>query len=215
MEYKAPDVYEKSFNCPHCQAYSQQDWYLGGKKKYIEQGISGGCSPEDRIQLAYCIYCGDFSLWVDEQIIYPDIIGVPPPNKDLDDEIQNDYKEAASILSKSPRGAAALLRLAIQKLCRQLGETGGNINNDIANLVKKGLPERVQQALDIVRVVGNESVHPGEIDLNDNNEIAIRLFGLINIIADIMITQPKEIESLYNSLPEEKLDGINNRDSKT
>ena len=214
MEYKAQKIDTRRFNCPHCQTYSQQDWYLVGIREY-SNGSIGGYSSEDRIKLAYCVYCGDFSVWVDEQIIYPDITGVPPPNKDLDDEIQNDYKEAASILSKSPRGAAALLRLAIQKLCRQLGETGGNINNDIANLVKKGLPERVQQALDIVRVVGNESVHPGEIDLNDNNEIAIRLFGLINIIADIMITQPKEIESLYNSLPEEKLDGINNRDSKT
>ena len=215
MEYKTPELYNKSFNCPHCQAYSQQDWYLGAKG-IIYQGVgTGRYLSEDRIQLAYCIYCGDFSLWVDEQIIYPDITGVPPPNKDLDDEIQHDYKEAASILSKSPRGAAALLRLGIQKLCRQLGESGDNINNDIANLVKNGLPVQVQQSLDIVRVVGNESVHPGEIDLNDNNEIAIKLFGLVNIIANIMITQPKEIETLYNTLPEKKLDGINNRDSKT
>lgn len=215
MEYKAPELNKKSFNCPHCQAYSQQIWYLGGKRVNLNEPFSRGYDSEDRVQLAYCTHCGDFSLWVDEQIIFPDLTGVPSPNKDLDDEIQHDYKEAASILSKSPRGAAALLRLGIQKLCKQLGESGDNINDDIANLVKKGLPVQVQQSLDIVRVVGNESVHPGEIDLNDNNEIAINLFGLVNIIADIMITRPKDIESLYYSLPEKKLDGINNRDSKT
>jgi hypothetical protein len=78
---------------------------------------------------------------------------------------------------------------------------------------QKGLSLKVQQALDTVRVIGNESVHPGEINLNDDREIANKLFELVNIIANIMITQPREIENLYNTLPEVKLEGIKNRDS--
>jgi hypothetical protein len=149
-----------------------------------------------------------------EKLIYPNIGGVSLPNLDLPPEIMEDYNEARDIINKSPRGASALLRLAIQKLCIQLGQPGDNLNSDIAVLVKNGLPVRIQQALDYVRVIGNNSVHPGQIDLKDNLEIAQKLFDLINIIADVMITQPKEIESLYDTLPDNQKTAINKRDNK-
>src|SRR5688572_10249423 len=85
------------------------------------------------------------------------------------------------------------LRLAIKKLCAELGETGKNINDDIASLEKKGLDKRVQQALDIVRVIGNDAVHPGQIDLRDDRDTATKLFGLVNLIAEKMITEPKHV----------------------
>ena len=66
-----------------------------------------------------------------------------------------------------------------------------------------------------VRVIGNESVHPGTIDLRDNRDIAVKLFELVNIIAQVMITNPKDIEGLFDSLPEEKKDAISRRDSTT
>jgi len=113
----------------------------------------------------------------------------------------------------SPRGAAALLRLCIQKLCKNLGEPGSNINTDIASLVKKGLPEKVQKSLDIVRVVGNNAVHPGQIDLNDDPTAATRLFGLVNLIADVMITQPKHVDDIFNEIvPQALKDQIAKRD---
>ena len=105
-----------------------------------------------------------------------------------------------------------LLRLAIQKLCKHLGEPGKNINDDIASLVKKGLSPKVQQALDIVRVVGNNAVHPGQIDLRDDMDIAGSLFDLVNLIADVMITQPKQIEQMYQTVvPESQQEAIKKR----
>jgi Domain of unknown function (DUF4145) len=95
-----------------------------------------------------------------------------------------------------------------------LKEKGDNINDDIASLVKKGLPVKIQQALDYVRVVGNNAVHPGQIDLKDNRETALNLFSLLNIIADVMITQPKHVDTLYNSLPASQLSAIQKRDGK-
>ncbi len=136
------------------------------------------------------------------------------PNPDLPEDIRRDFEEARNIVNRSPRGAAALLRLCIQKLCAHLGEPGKNINQDIAALVQKGLNPRIQKSLDIVRVVGNDAVHPGEIDLRDDPETAVHLARLVNFIADAMITQPKQIDTLYDSLPPGKKEQIEKRDGK-
>eukprot|EP01031_Cornospumella_fuschlensis_P049643 gene49643-60771_t len=83
-----------------------------------------------------------------------------PPNPDLPENVLSIYNEAANIVNSSPRGALALLRLAIQELCINLGESGKDLNKDIGNLVSKGLLPDVQKALDVVRVIGNNAVHP-------------------------------------------------------
>jgi len=144
-------------------------------------------------------------------MLYPDVGCAPQPNPDLPKSVSEIYLEAASISTKSPRGAAALLRLAVQLLCNELGEEGKNINKDIAELVKKGLPERVQQALDIVRVIGNNAVHPGQIDVDDA-EVVAKLFELINVIAEYTISMPQRIENIYSDLPETAISQIEKRD---
>lgn len=78
--------------------------------------------------------------------------------------------------------------------------------------MKKGLNPLVQQSLDVVRVVGNEAVHPGVIDLRDDRASAERLFDLVNIVAEQMITHPKSVQEMYAKLPPAKLDAIQRRD---
>lgn len=119
--------------------------------------------------------------------------------------------EAALILTESPRGAAALLRLAIQKLCEALGEKG-SVDDMIGSLVKKGLLLQVQQSLDIVRVTGNNAVHPGQMDVKDV-EVAASIFPLVNIIVEQMIAGPKKIGALYGTLPQRARDAIARRDA--
>ena len=160
-----------------------------------------------------CYSCGALAVWIYDKLVFPQARFAVEPNDDLDEDIQLDFHEATKILDLSPRGAAALLRLCVQKVCVQLGEPGKNIDTDIASLVKKGLETTLQQALDIVRVIGNEAVHPGQIDLRDDRETAMKLFQLVNIIADAMISRPRQIAQLYNSLPATKLEAIERRDS--
>lgn len=167
-----------------------------------------------RFLISSCQRCDFPTIWFGETIVFPISSTAEPANIDLPEDIAQDYEEAKNISSLSPRGAAALLRLAIQKLCKHLGQSGSNINNDIKALVAAGLPSKVQEALDSVRVIGNEAVHPGELDLRDDRETANKLFRLVNFIAQKMITEPREIDEIYGALPADKLDGIKRRDGK-
>ena len=88
------------------------------------------------------------------------------------------------------------------------------MNNDIAVLVKQGLDPLVQKALDIVRVVGNNAVHPGELDLKDDRATAAKLFELVNRIAQDLITHPKELQELFEEkVPEGAKRQIAKRDT--
>ena len=138
---------------------------------------------------------------------------MPPPHFDLPESCRTDYEEARAIVSASPKAAAALIRLALQKLMVAVGENGKNINEDIKKLVEKGLPVMVQQALDYCRVVGNHAVHPGEIELNDTPDIAINLFAMLNFIVEDRISRPRQIQAMYAQLPENARKAIEVRDT--
>lgn len=144
--------------------------------------------------------------------LYPIVSEAPGPSHDMPEDIVEDYKEASAVLPYSPRASAALLRLVLQKLCKHLGQPGKDLYTDIGALVKAGLSPQVQRALDTVRVIGNDAVHPGEINFNDDSEIALALFKLINFIVKEMITRPREIRKIYNSLPPGKQNQISSRD---
>lgn len=164
------------------------------------------------VHVSTCFNCKKLALWVYTEMVYPVLGDAPLANPDMSADIRRDYDEACSILTRSPRGAAALARLAIQKLCKELGKPGKNINADIGALVADGLDKRIQQALDVVRVIGNEAVHPGQIDLRDDRSTAETLLKLLNLIVDKLVSEPKHIDELYNALPPGVLKGIEERD---
>lgn len=168
----------------------------------------------ENIFISECYDCKKITVWVHQHPVYPPLKNGPPPNPDLPDGTFQDYEEARSILELSPRGAAALLRLCIQKICIHLGEKGRKIDDDIASLAAKGLHPVVKKSLDIVRVVGNDAVHPGTMDLNDDRETALQLFSLVNAICEQMISLPKSVEDLYQKIPQSKRDAIDERDAK-
>jgi hypothetical protein len=216
-DYVAPVLRRKAFHCPHCGVYAQQGW---GQLKYPGQTYNS-----THISRGECFNCHKFTYWMAPDLairqnenprammVYPfSSLNAPPPHSDFPPEPKTVYEEARAIVDRSPRGAVALLRLAVQKLCAELGEDGKNINADIASMVQKGLDRRVQQAFDALRVIGNNAVHPGQIDLSDDRETAITLFGLLNFIVEQQITRPKELQAIYGQLPASALGQIQERD---
>ncbi len=216
-KYYPPLHEEVQFHCPHCGVFAKQYWahlkaghFWGGD--FINRVTRFDENLEKNWTISKCEHCSDRIIWINDTIIHPKKIMVSSPNEDLDEEIQEDYLEAANIFSDSPRASAALLRLSLQKLCKQLGEKGNNINDDIGELVKKGLNPAIQKSLDTLRITGNNAVHPGKINLSEESDKVLKLFELINFIAEKMITEPKEIDAFYEDLPEGAKKAVDKRD---
>jgi uncharacterized protein DUF4145 len=71
-----------------------------------------------------------------------------------------DYREAALILSDSPKASAALSRRLLQHVLR---EEGGVKPSDLSREIDEALPAlptRTAQALDAIRAIGNFAAHP-------------------------------------------------------
>lgn len=205
-KYYPPKHGEAKFHCILCGVFSKQSWH----DLYIS--IPNRNTIKSNFTSSLCEHCQKRCFWYGERMIVPSEAPVPPSHQDMPAICIEEYNEARDIVYRSPRAAAALLRLCLQKLMQELGEQGKNINDDIGSLVKKGLPIEVQQALDYCRVIGNNGVHPGEIELTDNPDISHSLFEMINFIIEDRISRPKRVASLYSILPEGALKAVEKRD---
>ena len=212
--YVAPKFNLEAFNCPFCNTYAYMAWNSGSEWDF------------SNYREAKCYKCKKKSLWRKEMhvdplvgavgfMIYPDTGNAPFPVEDMPEDVKADYMEAASIFSKSHRGGAALLRLALQKLLKHLGKEGKNINDDIRALAGDGfLPAKVIQVADTLRITGNNAVHPGTMSDEDFDDVAEKMFDLINFIVRKAITEPKELDELYLKVPESARKSAEMQDAK-
>ena len=218
-QYQSPKFRLNSFNCPFCGAFSHIKWnrlFFTGNGSHYSDYYIGTCS---------C--CNKESLWVGQGVaidvsphseglmVYPDFGVAPLPENDMPDDVKIDYEEASCIFSSSKRGAAALLRLALQKLLKHLGQEGKNINEDIRALAQNGyLPIQVIQVADTLRITGNNAVHPGTMSDEEFDDVAEKMFDLINFIVRKAITEPKELDELYLKVPESARKSAEMQDAK-
>ena len=163
-------------------------------------------------KVTLCGFCGGQILWHDGERRWPMGQIGPIAHPEMPEQIASLYDEARTIGAQSPRAAAALLRLALQHLVMDLAGGEKNVNKAIGALVKDGLHVRVQKAMDILRVVGNNAVHPGEIDLEELPDTVEALFSLLNFLVDDSISKPRQIDEVYSALPNSALAAIERRD---
>jgi hypothetical protein len=133
-------------------------------------------------------------------MVFPGMRTAPQPSPDMPVKVRDYYEEAAGILERSPKGAAALLRLAIELIAIELGATQNTLDQKIGHLVGMGLPPMIKEAMDAVRATGGNAVHPGHIDLDDNRDIAASMFPLVNIVVDRLLTEPKQVQAIYDKV---------------
>lgn len=215
VKYYPPVLGQSKFNCPSCKVYALQkhsglyaNAYRAIPSEFDEAVQVFNAYFSDEWATTKCEHCEDMAVWHKGKLLFPCPIFVDPPNEDLDDDIKSDYMEAADVYHRSPRAAAALLRLALQKLCKQLNGKGENINEDIRSFKEKGLSEMVINSMDSLRITGNHAVHPGQLDLKEDKERVAKLFGFINLIAQKLISEPREVNDFYNSLPRKSPDVV-------
>lgn len=207
-----PVCRKESFNCPRCGAFAGMKWN--------ELLLNG--DEYASVALSICDACKDPSVWITDEnrpmsalpmegrlggrptLIFPLKCVAPEAELDMPTDIKVDYEEARLVFTHSPRAAAALLRLCVQKLCQELLGKPGDIHKQIGELLDKGLPSRVLKAFDTIRIFGNESVHPGTVNLSDTPEVALALFRLLNMAVRHCITEEKELEAIRALTPENK-----------
>ena len=189
--------------CPYCHVHSQMEVM---QHHFNADGV--------QLEIHRCTNCGGKFFYIAGKLMYPkpEVIAPAP---DMPADVRALFDDAASICHRSPRAACALLRLAIEKLCNSLGATGDTVSAKISSLVKRGISEELQRALDVVRVVGNNAVHPGQITYDvDDESTATMLFQLLNIIVQRLISEPATIKALYENLPQSAKEHVAQRDSK-
>lgn len=220
----ASKIQEKSFNCPHCKAFAQHNW----SRCFVNNNNASGAyfplnnptrgksqisSFRGPIWCAECQVCNNISLWIDEQTIFPlKPFNVPDPNTDMPADIKSLYIEAADISERSPRSAAALLRLCLEQLLDYLNIS--KANSLFERIGKAHLDQAIQDAADSLRIFGNSGIHIGEIKLDENKEILPVLFMFINYITEQLIRLPKLAKEIAEKIPGKKKEEIKKRDEK-
>lgn len=220
--YVVPNLRTVSFTCPTCGSLAQQkksslDYYLNlatHKFDMRDANYSDHKGEKLLIDITTCQSCFNYHIWINSKMVTPEVSNIPMPLEDMPEKVKDIYNEARGVFSKSYKAATALLRLALEYLCDDLSAKGKDVNEKIGYLVSRGLPIEIQQALDTVRIAGNNAVHPGVIDLEDNDTSAILLFEMLNLIVDNRIIQPLKIRKFYSALPEGSRKGIEKRDNK-
>ena len=125
----------------------------------------------------------------------------------MPEDVRRDYMEARAVAPKSPRAAAALLRLALARLMPHVGQPGELLTDDVRALVRqRGVDPRVEQALEALRAVGNGALLPGQISLEEDEATVQALCGVLNLLVEELIEAPRRRDAVYAALPHEPAD---------
>ena len=101
--YLAPFFNGTSYNCALCGAFAQQSWHqAGGIGAQVQHGTFQVPIWARGTFFSTCSHCQKQSIWIDSNLVYPQISIAPMANPDMPEDVLFDYKEASNILQGSP-----------------------------------------------------------------------------------------------------------------
>ena len=80
--------------------------------------------------------------------------------------------------------------------------SGESVKDDIALFIREDVDARVQKVLDAARIIESNAVPLGQIGLGDDRATAETLSGLVNLICEKMIMEPRHLQAMYTKLRE-------------
>jgi len=204
--FKPPEYSVEAFTCPHCGTLAQVQW------------TTARAQGEVAYRSARCVVCGEITVWLGRAqmlgvytellnpiLIYPIVTG-PPPEPDMPEDAKKAYEEARAIVGVSPRGAGALVRLALEFLLRDLGvNPRATPAVAIAGLEERGLRRETAMLLHTIRFRSNDAVHPEvRTDGADTQEGILLNMELLNMVTRELITEPRKRLEAMDTLTDDQ-----------
>lgn len=206
----APVFGQDACVCPRCDVFAQHSWHpveydptwkaTGNSANLLIQKPANPRAPIP-VQGAFfqlCSHCRQLSLWSQEELIrpLPNPPG-PPPLDEAPRAVRDLHLEARAICQASPRGAAALLRLALDKLLVELGYSSGGLADRLKEARDGGtLSPQIYDAALAVKLLGDNGVHPGEIDLHELPTSAASMMEFLNLVVEETIIRERRIAAV-------------------
>lgn len=207
----SPTFGESAFDCPSCTAYASMSF----------SQVTNVDGNGQAIFTSTCARCDATAAWLREngveggRLIWPRQRGGIPPHREMPQDARQLYEEARDVAHLSPRAGVALLRVALDVLLREVvKDADGRSLNDVIKLaVAQGLTPAVWAAMDALRVIGNDAVHPKQLVLGEEDADAkiTALCRLLNLVVEQMISAPRLAQEVFDTLPPSAKDGIARR----
>jgi hypothetical protein len=118
------------------------------------------------------------------------------------ESIRKTYLEAATIRVRAPHAYAGQIRRALELVCKDKDATGHNLFQQIASLTRMGiLPATLAEMTDLIRQIGNASVH------SEGQRISVFTTDLIDdffrAVVEYVYIAPSKIAELKRMLDHE------------
>lgn len=223
------DFKNNTFSCPYCgkeQTYSRNNMYYeinAYKKGYSESSrtpYEQSCDITVFHILCSNNLCKKLTVIARNQSKQWDLI---PDNvcKHYPDyvplQIRNDYEEASSVIERSPKAAATLLRRCLQGMIHDFWDIHEkNLNAEITQLKDK-IPATQWKAIDGLRSIGNIGAHmEKEVDLiiDIEPQEAFKLQKLIELLMEKWYISRHDEEVLFAEIAQTAGDKQEQRKSK-